>query len=54
MHLGKKLKLNTIIAILLCMAFVVNFGTTWALTSYSFKAKGVIGSGSANTETYTE
>ena len=41
MHLGKKLKFNMMIAILLCMAFVVNLGSTWAAGQYRFKAQSI-------------
>jgi len=55
-RLGKGFKINMIIAILLCMAFVVNIGATLASVSYSFI------SGSVNTtvgettkhQTYTQ
>ena len=54
MRLGKKVKFNMIIAILLCMAFVVNIGATWAFTSYTFRAKGSIQLDGDITENYTE
>ena len=41
MRLGRRVKFNMIIAILLCMAFVVNFGVTLATTDYKFKASSV-------------
>ncbi len=37
----KRIKFNMIIAILLCMAFVVNIGTTLAVATYSFKASSI-------------
>lgn len=41
MHLGKVTKFNMILAILLCMAFVVNLGSTWAAGQYNFKAQSI-------------
>ena len=41
MRLGKKFKFNMIIAILLCMAFVVNLGSTLATIDYSFKTSSI-------------
>lgn len=41
MHLGKIAKFYTILAILLCMAFVVNMGTTYAAGQYKFKAQSI-------------
>lgn len=41
MRLGKKVKLNMMIAILLCMAFVVNIGVTLAVAEYTFRAGSV-------------
>lgn len=41
MRFSKKIKFNMIIAILLCMVFVVNLGTTLAATNYSFGASSI-------------
>ncbi len=41
MRLGKQLKLNVMIAILLCMVFVVNLGVTFASGNYRFVASSV-------------
>ena len=41
MRLGKITKFNMILAILLCMAFVVNLGSTWAAGQYRFKAQSI-------------
>lgn len=41
MRLGKTAKFNMIIAILLCMVFVFNFGITLATTDYKFNASSV-------------
>lgn len=56
MRLGKGIKFNMIIAILLCMAFVVNIGATFALATYSFTASSInIKDGeTVKNETYTE
>ena len=41
MHLGKITKFYTILAILLCMAFVVSIGSTFAAGQYKFKAQTI-------------
>ena len=41
MRLGRRVKFNMIIAILLCMAFVVNFGSTLANADYNFNASSI-------------
>ena len=41
MRLGKIIKFNMMIAILLCMAFVVNLGATFALANYKFTAGSI-------------
>lgn len=52
MHLGKRLQFNMIIAILLCMAFVVNIGVTLASVDYSFMASSV--NSASDYDTYIE
>lgn len=54
-RLGKVAKFNMIIAILLCMAFVVNLGSTFAALTYNFNARSVnsvTGSGTAASVDY--
>ena len=51
MRLARGIKLNIIIAILLCIAFVLNAGYTLAAATYSLNAASV---GDGQTETYTE
>ena len=55
-RLGRRVKLNIIIAILLCMAFAVNIGATLAIASYSFIGSSINTSVGETTkhETYTE
>ena len=55
-RLGRRLKINIVIAILLCMAFAVNIGATLAVASYSFSASSINTSSGEVTkhETYTE
>ena len=55
-RLGKRVKINIVIAILLCMAFAVNIGATLAVASYSFTASSINTSVGETTkhETYTE
>ncbi|MBQ3502817.1 MAG: hypothetical protein IJA72_04065, partial [Clostridia bacterium] len=52
MRLGKSVKFNMIIAILLCMAFVVNIGHTLAATTYSLLVSSSVDA--TNKETYIE
>ncbi len=60
MRLGKRLKFNMMIAILLCMVFVVNIGITFASADYSFTGSSInkiTGSGSSAVteyDTYTD
>ena len=56
MRLGKTAKFNMIIAILLCMAFVVNLGGTFAALTYTFNASSINGfdGGTVNYDTYTD
>ena len=55
MRLGKRCKFNMMIAILLCMAFVVNVGSTLAAISYRFTATSINikDANATNYETYT-
>ncbi len=55
-RLGKRIKINIVIAILLCMAFAVEIGATLAVASYSFKASSINTTVGETTkhETYTE
>ena len=41
MRLGRRVKFNILIAILLCMAFVVDFGATLANADYNFNASSI-------------
>lgn len=51
MRFGRKMTIS-ILAILLCMAFVFNFGSTFSLVSYNFLGKSK--NSSASAESYTE
>ncbi len=51
MRLAKGIKFNIIIAILLCIAFVLNAGYTLAAAAYSLNVSSI---GDSQTETYTE
>ncbi len=50
MRLAKGVKLNVIVAILLCIAFVLNVGSTFAAVRYNYLATSI---GDSQTETYT-
>lgn len=50
MRLARGIKLNIVIAILLCIAFVLNAGYTLAATAYNLKVSSI---GGAQAETYT-
>lgn len=54
MRLGKRVKINMILAILLCMVFVVNIGYTLALSSASYQFKAKVWADESNNEIYTE
>ncbi|MBQ7798217.1 MAG: hypothetical protein IJ371_03755 [Clostridia bacterium] len=51
MRLGRRVKLNMMIAILLCMVFVVNLGVTWASAEYKFWASSINSSTTSGTTT---